>query len=234
MVTVYKYHNQLLSPTASRLSSPLLRGPAERAWVLTGSIGALKAIRRFLRCISGDLPVAFVVTIRIPRDGLPLMVNLLARDNGYRVYGPEPGRTLCRRDVVVVPADEPVLLGPDGRFESAPAGRGESAPSSIDETLRTVARRYRARAGVIIFSGIGMEGVQGCHAISEYGGQIWVQDSESCQFNSMPDYIQNVCDVTCRAAPEALAAKLVESVVGHRDRYASDPGPRDAAFAPGS
>lgn len=236
-MTVYRHYNQDFSGAFVRPSGPPLRGPADRVWVLTGSIGALKATRRFLSCIRGDLPVAFVVTIRIPHDGLPLAVNLLARDNGYRVYGTEPGRTLCHRDVVVVSAEEPVRLGPDGRFAAAPEGRDEPGSSTIDETLCTVARHYRERAGVIIFSGIGMEGVQGCHAIAEHGGQVWVQDSESCQFNSMPDYIHNVCDVSCRAAPEQLAAKLVESVSGGNDRYAADgaddAGVREAASIPG-
>lgn len=233
-MTAYRHQNQDFAAGFARPSASPLSGRAERVWVLTGSIGALKATRRFLSCIKGELPVAFVVTIRIPHDGLPLAVNLLARENGYRVYGAEPGRTLCHRDIVVAPADEPLRLGPDGRFEDAPPGHDGSGASTIDETLCAIASRYRERAGVIIFSGIGMEGVQGCHAIAEHGGQVWVQDPQSCQFNSMPDYIHKVCDVSCCAAPELLAARLVESVPDGDDRYAvDDADTREAASAPG-
>jgi chemosensory pili system protein ChpB (putative protein-glutamate methylesterase) len=76
--------------------------------------------------------------------------------------------------------------------------------------MTEVARRFGAKAGTIIFSGMGDDGARGCEAIAESGGVVWAQDIASCVVSSMPDQARKTGKVSYSANPEQLAKQLYE------------------------
>jgi chemosensory pili system protein ChpB (putative protein-glutamate methylesterase) len=169
-------------------------------WVLVGSMGAMAAARRFFDRLPPDhRPLAFVFALRIAPQWAPLVANLLARTTAFDVGVADPRAALHPRELRVVPAD-----GEDAASDSGLEAR------SVDDILRDVAERYAGDAGAIVLSGIGAEGARGCRAILRHGGRVWTQDFESCRFSSLPRYIQDNCEVSFSAPPEALAARVAE------------------------
>jgi chemosensory pili system protein ChpB (putative protein-glutamate methylesterase) len=78
----------------------------------------------------------------------------------------------------------------------------------IDALLHRVARVFRSRCGVILFSGLGKDGSRGCQAITRNGGFVWAQSSESCVIPNMPDAARRCCEVELSGSPEELARAL--------------------------
>ncbi len=175
------------------------RRPAEHVWVLTGSIGAPTAVTRLLSRVGDGRSLALVVALRIANDGVPLIARLLGRVTSFRVHSAGIERTLYPGDCLVVPID--------GAPEP-PAVRGAPPTRSIDEVLATLAERYLDKAGVIVLSGIGAEGIRGCEAITRYGGRVWVQDPVSCEHQSLPRAISEACRVDFIGTPEQLGERL--------------------------
>ncbi len=174
------------------------RRPAEHVWVLTGSIGAATAAMRLLSRLADDRALALVVALRIGSDGVPLVVRLLTQVTTFRVHGAGLERTLYPRDCLVVAVD-----GGTG-----PLVRGAPPVRGLDEVLATVAERYLDKAGAIVLSGIGAEGVHGCETIIRYGGCVWVQEPASCEHASLPEAVLAACEVDFTGAPEQLGDRL--------------------------
>ncbi len=176
------------------------RRPAEHIRVLTGSIGAMTAATRLLGRVAPDRSLAYIVALRIANDGVPLVTRLLARATPFRVHAAGLERTLYPQDIIVLPVDGAA---------SDPAARGAMPSRTIDEVLDAVAERYRDKAGVIVLSGIGAEGVRGCMKVTRLGGTLWVQEPASCEHGSLPAAIRDACRVTFSADPEQLAERLM-------------------------
>ncbi len=179
------------------------RHPARHVWVLTGSIGAMTAATRLLGGIAPDRSLAFIVALRVANDGVPLITRLLARTTPFRIYAAGLERTLYPQDVLVLPVDG---------ASAETATRGAPVSRSIDEVLGAVAERYRDKAGAIILSGIGAEGIRGCGLITRYGGQLLIQNPASCEHGSLPEAIRDACAVSLVAPPEQLAERLMSLI----------------------
>lgn len=189
------------------------QAPASNLWVLTGSVGAIDALRIFLGLIPDTLPVAFVLSLHIADSGMPMLLNVLARSTRMRV-GPARSNHIPRNgEIVVAPVGHAVSFGPGGEFDVAPLGPVDEidAPAA-DAIMVAVARRFRAHSGAVVFSGIGSDGAEGCREIVQYQGKVWVQDPESAPFSSMPGYIINSCEVAYCATPEQMARRLIDEL----------------------
>lgn len=187
------------------------RVPAEHVWMLVGALGSVGALLRFLRAVPQDRPLAFVVAVRASADGLGLLGDLIARTTPFVTHLAGLERMLYPRDLLLVPLDgveedDGEHDGERGRVRPLPA------PRRLDDVLQTVAGAYRDKAGVIFFSGIGVEGAAGCHAILRHGGRIWTQDSASSEYSALPAFIEGICDVSATGTPEALGQRLAREV----------------------
>lgn len=176
------------------------RRPADHVWVLAGSIGALTAALRLLSTVSADRPLAFIVALRVAHDGVPLITRLLGRMSSFRIYAAGLERTLYPQDCLVLPVDG---------APSETGTRGAAPSRTIDEVLSAVAERYLDKAGVIVLSGIGAEGVRGCSMVLRSGGRVWVQDPASCEHASLPNAVLEACKAGYVGTPEQLGERLM-------------------------
>src|SRR5690606_21365580 len=81
---------------------------------------------------------------------------------------------------------------------------------SIDQVIAKVARIYRDRCGVIVFTGMGDDGANSCTMMHHRGGQIWIQTAASCAIDSMPVSVEKKGCVHFSAAPAELAQQFVK------------------------
>lgn len=205
--------------TAAAPSKPAREIPVENSpthntsvnlWVLGASLGGPLAVREFLSKLPEDLPAAFILAQHIGATHLDLLAEQLDRITPLRVFVAKAGHVIKHQEVVLAPVNERILVDSLNRIRLKEKTERSVYSPSIDFVMQDMARRYGKNCGAIIFSGMGNDGEQGCHAVAEGGGDVWAQDAESCVISSMPDNARKSGCVTFSGTPEELAAALIK------------------------
>ncbi|MGA7802282.1 MAG: chemotaxis protein CheB, partial [Gammaproteobacteria bacterium] len=186
--------------------------PARQVWVLGASLGGPPALKQFFNVLPAGLPVCFVLAQHIGGGFVKLFADQLNRSSAVEVMLAHDGRLVRHGEVLLVPVGERFSVDKDGRVALLPEKRHRLYRPSIDDVLQTVADRYGAAAGAIIFSGMGADGARGCVDLAEVGGTVWAQDAESCIISSMPDAARRTGAVNFSGTPEMLAQRVTEFV----------------------
>src|SRR5690606_26281434 len=97
------------------------------------------------------------------------------------------GSVLQRDSVTLVTAERRVDILENGTLVMTQEPWGGCYAPSIDQVVANVARSYRERCGLIIFTGMGDDGAVGSRLVKQQGGQVWVQTPDSCASPSMPE-----------------------------------------------
>jgi len=182
---------------------------AKNVWVLGASLGGPDAVKRFLAEIPKDLPVAFIVAQHLGENFVSLLAEQLDRYTEFTVTVAKEGHVIRHNEVLVVPTDERLIINPIGAIELKKKTEQAKYTPSIDNTINDVALRYKNNSGAIIFSGMCDDGVQGCESLITKGGQVWIQDPDSCVISAMPESVAKKVSVTYSGTPEMLAEQLV-------------------------
>ena len=182
---------------------------AVNVWVLGSSIGGPESLKRFMARIPAELPVAFVIAQHLGDGFVSLLASQLDRVSRFNVREASVGEILQHGDAVVVPVENRMTLSPEGRVDfTDEAWKGHYKPS-IDCVINDVTESFKTRSGVIIFSGMGADGVLASQKFSEqYQGRIWAQTPDTCVISSMPDSVRKANLVSYSGSPEALALKI--------------------------
>ena len=78
--------------------------------------------------------------------------------------------------------------------------------------LRSVARVFGPHALAVVLTGMGQDGLRGCEAIHEAGGQILAQDEATSVVWGMPGYVARA-GLADRVLPlSAIAKEIMERV----------------------
>ncbi len=182
---------------------------AKNVWVLGASLGGPDALKRFLIHIPEDLPVAFVVAQHLGENFVTLLAEQLDRYTDFNVFVPEAGHVIRHREALISPTDQRLVINPIGAVEYKKITELTNYTPSINNAITDVALRYKHKTGAIIFSGMCDDGVDGCEALVKKGGQVWVQDPESCVISAMPESVTKKVVVDFSGTPEVLAKQLV-------------------------
>ena len=182
---------------------------AVNVWVLGSSIGGPESLKQFLARIPSDLQVAFVIAQHLGDGFVALMAEQLDRISPFTVKEAVSGDILRHGEAVIVPLENRMQVSAEGviSFLDEP-WRGHYKPS-IDCVIKDVTESYKNYCGVMIFSGMGADGVLACqNFVERYQGMIWAQTPDSCVISSMPDSVRRANLVSYSGSPEALALKL--------------------------
>lgn len=181
---------------------------AKNVWVLGASLGGPDALKHFLSEIPKDLPVTFVVAQHLGENFVSLLAEQLNRYTKFRVVVAKSGHVARHQEVLVIPTDKRLVINSIGAVELKSTEHKKYTPS-INAAISDIASRYKGNAGAIIFSGMCDDGVNGCELLAEKGGQVWVQDPDSCVISAMPESVINKISVNFSGTPELLAKQLV-------------------------
>ncbi|MCU7940748.1 MAG: chemotaxis protein CheB [gamma proteobacterium symbiont of Bathyaustriella thionipta] len=210
--------------TKNTIEHSLLKStkPPEKAvnvWVLGASIGGPEAVKRFLTRIPPELPVAFVLAQHLGDGFVGLLANQLDKISHFKVREGVDGDTLRHGEVIIVPVDNRVVLDMQGQIKFLDENWQGHYKPSIDSVIDKITNYYQKQSGVIIFSGMGADGVLACQKFSEkYEGKVWAQSADTCVISSMPDSVCKANLVSYSGSPEALALKIAVYYMG-KDSY---------------
>lgn len=182
---------------------------AKNVWVLGASLGGPEALKRFLSEIPKDLPVSFIVAQHLGENFVSLLAEQLDRYTELRVTVPTSGHVVRHHEVLVVPTDKSLVINPIGAVELKTLTEKTRYSPCINDVIKGISARYKKYAGAIIFSGMCDDGVDGCEELATKGGQVWVQEPESCVISAMSESVAKKVAVNFSGTPEMLAKQLV-------------------------
>ena len=163
-------------------SSP--RGPLGLV-AITGSAGAIGALREILSVLPADYPLPIIVVRHRrarPRDLLP---ELLSHWCALPVRGVAPGQRITPGTVYMARPDLHLVVNPDRTLGLDDGRRINSLLSSANPLFSTAAAVMGPVIGVVL-SGHGGDATDGVQAVKAAGGIVVAQDEATAEHLAMP------------------------------------------------
>jgi chemosensory pili system protein ChpB (putative protein-glutamate methylesterase) len=183
---------------------------ATNVWILGASLGGPDAVKRFLSVLPADLPVAFILAQHLGENFVSRLANQLDKVTAFKVLNPHSGHVLRHGEVLITPVDYRLKINPIGAVELLPLTIESAYSPSIDLVMQDFTQRYKQSVNAIIFSGMCDDGALGAQALTQQGGEVWVQSPHTCVVSSMPENVNKTTNVSFSAAPEILAKQLIK------------------------
>jgi two-component system chemotaxis response regulator CheB len=191
------------SPLARRCSP----GPVEVLAVGT-STGGPNALAEVFGRLPADFPVPILVVQHMPPMFTRLLAERLSAQFAIPAREASSGGVLQPAHAWIAPGDHHLAVVRDGRqvrmmvHQEPPEN---SCRPAADVLLRSVAQVYGANSLSVILTGMGQDGLRGCEAIHEAGGQILCQDEASSVVWGMPGHVARA-GLADRVLPLSLIA----------------------------
>ena len=174
------------------------------------SEGGYRPLLNMIPALDPGKPVAYIVVFYTGSRHLDAFKNYLSDCSGVRVVRAKNGMPLNGGTCYLLNGDEYVTLGRNNDLASFcihpnpfPGQRG-----SINMMMFSVAEVYKTNAAGIILSGAGEDGSEGLREIKRHGGNIFVQEPDTCLYKEMPlSAIQN-CDNENIVSDMQIASKI--------------------------
>jgi two-component system chemotaxis response regulator CheB len=180
------------APAAAGVQTPPRSG-IRRAPVQVVAIGASTGGPNALTDVFGRLPADFPVPIVIVQHMPPMFTRLLAERLAakfpVRVQEGASGSVLQPGHAWIAPGDHHMIVVREGtqvRLLLHQDPPENSCRPAADVLLRSVAKTFGAASLAVILTGMGQDGLRGCEAIREAGGQVLVQDEATSVVWGMP------------------------------------------------
>jgi two-component system chemotaxis response regulator CheB len=184
--------------TAQRLplsqpARPMSRtaGPIDVVAIAT-STGGPNALAEVFAGLAPDLPVPLLIVQHMPPMFTRLLAERLTTQFAIRVKEAQSGSVLAPGSAWIAPGDYHMLTVRNGTrvlLELNQDPPENSCRPAADVLLRSVARTYGANSLAVILTGMGQDGLRGCEAICEAGGQVVAQDEASSVVWGMPGHV---------------------------------------------
>jgi two-component system chemotaxis response regulator CheB len=195
--------------------APVVARAAERSRVELLVIGASTGGPQALTAVMAPLSQSFPVPILIVQHMPPLFTRLFAErltseSSGLVVEEARGGELLERGRGWVAPGDHHLTVGFGDRLSLNRDAPENSCRPSVDVLFRSAARARGGNVLAVLLTGMGQDGLRGCEAVREAGGQVIVQDQATSVVWSMPGSVATagLADAVLpidQIAPEILA-----------------------------
>jgi two-component system chemotaxis response regulator CheB len=137
-------------------------------------------------------PVPIVLVQHMPATFTKLLAERLAAKSEIQVHEGTPGQTLRPGHAWIAPGDSHMILERSAstvRLQMHQGPPENSCRPAVDVLFRSVAQTYGPHALAVVLTGMGQDGLRGCEAIREAGGQVLVQDEASSVVWGMPGIV---------------------------------------------
>ena len=185
-----------------------------QVWVLAASTGGVSAVPKFLSLVPRSPRIAFVYVQHLVEEQHAHLLNIVRRHCDWPVSGVTYGLPIVGGRVMVPSADERFDIGDDGVIGvTDKAGWPAPYRPNIDDVSAQIGRCYGANAGMIVFTGMGNDGVQGALEVVRCGGKVWAQAPETCAAVSMPLSVMGRLEPGVTGDVETLAERFNQQFI---------------------
>jgi two-component system chemotaxis response regulator CheB len=178
------------------------------------STGGPNALAEVLRGLPAAFPVPIVIVQHMPPMFTRLLAERLSAQFPLRVQEAGSGSALEPGQAWIAPGDHHLIVIRDGQqvrtlvHQDPPEN---SCRPAVDVLLRSVAKAFGPDSLTVILTGMGQDGLRGCEAVREVGGQILAQDEASSVVWGMPGYVARA-----GLADRVLPLSLIAGEIVHR------------------
>jgi two-component system chemotaxis response regulator CheB len=191
--------------------------PLQRVDIVTIAVstGGPNALEKIISALPADFPVAVTIVQHMPPVFTKYLAQRLSALSKIPVYEGAPGDVLQRGGVWIAPGGYHMHL--TRKIAAVQIQTDESPPENscrpaADVLFRSVSKLYGPRTLAVVLTGMGQDGLRGCIAIHEAGGQIIVQDEASSVVWGMPGNVA-MAGLADEVLPlEQLASEIVRRV----------------------
>ncbi|MGH9447613.1 MAG: CheB methylesterase domain-containing protein, partial [Terriglobia bacterium] len=156
------------------------------------STGGPNALADLLPRLPEDFPVPVVIVQHMPPIFTRFLAERLAARCKIAVVEGSSGLTLRPGEAVVAPGDFHMSVERAGlslRVRTHHDPPENSCRPAVDVLFRSVTAAFGPHTLGVIMTGMGQDGLRGCTAIRESGGQILAQDEATSVVWGMPGFV---------------------------------------------
>lgn len=178
-------------------------------WIIGSSAGGPQALKEMLTELP-SLPIAIFIAQHISEAAYGQILNRV-RDvaPNWNVHSAADGMVVEKGAIYMIPRDSTVeVKGGAIRLKTSTPRELQFNPN-IDSLIRSVFATHN-RLGVVILSGMGMDGSAGIRGIKGKAKLILAQEEISCGAKGMPDAARKTGAVNLSATPAELGRHLVK------------------------
>jgi two-component system, chemotaxis family, protein-glutamate methylesterase/glutaminase len=153
------------------------------------STGGPNALAEVFAKLPKDFPVPIVMVQHMPPMFTRLLAERLSAQFALPVKEGVSGAALQPGQAWIAPGDYHMIVvrnGPQARLLLHQDPPKNSCRPAVDVLFRSVAQTFGPNALAVIMTGMGQDGLRGCEAIREAGGQILAQDEATSVVWGMP------------------------------------------------
>lgn len=205
-------------PSPAKPAVPRSTGTKKVEVVAIGtSTGGPNALAELFKRIPANFPVPILIVQHMPAMFTKILAERMTANGAIPVREAVPGERLSPGQCWIAPGNYHMTLarmGSEIRLQTNQDPPENSCRPAVDVLLRSVANVYGSAALAVMMTGMGQDGLRGCEAIRETGGQILAQDEASSVVWGMPGYVVRA-GLADRVLPLALLAdEIVRRVTG--------------------
>ncbi len=163
--------------------------PAAEVWLLGASTGGLRAVAEFLAQVNRRPGLGFVYVQHIGVEHQEQLVKLVQKYSSWGAEIARAGGCLTEGCVTIISPGERVSIAEGGLVASTDLNWSGCYRPGIDDLCGELAIGYQQHSGMIVFTGMGDDGVQGSRAIKHGGGSVWVQTPNTCVAPALPEAV---------------------------------------------
>jgi two-component system chemotaxis response regulator CheB len=163
-----------------------------RLLALGASTGGPNALMELFGKLPKTLSVPIVLVQHMPPMFTKLLAERLSAQSAVPVQEGASGTLMKPGHAYIAPGDYHMIVvkdGAQGRLLVHQDPPENSCRPAVDVLFRSVARTYGPNALAVILTGMGQDGLRGCEAVHEAGGQVLAQDQESSVVWGMPGFV---------------------------------------------
>jgi two-component system chemotaxis response regulator CheB len=181
---------------------------------IAASTGGPNALAEVFRALPADLTVPVVIAQHMPPMFTRLLAERLTAHANVPVEEAATGVALRAGRAWIAPGDFHMTVVRDGlhvrtRLNQDPPEN--SCRPAADPLFRSVAKVYGPNCLAVVLTGMGQDGLRGCEAIRESGGQVLVQDEATSVVWGMPGAVSRA-----GLADKALPLSMVGNEIARR------------------
>ena len=176
--------------------------------VIGTSTGGPNALVEVIPWFSMDTSFPFVVVQHMPADFTASLAERLSDKSGLRIREGQAGEPIVAAQGWVAPGDRHLVVRRDVASkvrllvnQDPPVN---ACRPSVDVLFRSAAEVYGPGVLAVMLTGMGQDGLAGCQAVRNAGGQVLVQDEGTSVVWGMPGSVVNA-----GLADEMLPLKLL-------------------------
>jgi two-component system, chemotaxis family, protein-glutamate methylesterase/glutaminase len=156
------------------------------------STGGPNALAEMIPALPADFPVPIVIVQHMPPLFTKLLAERLGSKSSIRVREGSAGEPLAPGSVIIAPGNQHMVIERSAAGHHIALNQGpleNSCRPAADVLFRSVSENFGAGVLAVVMTGMGQDGLHGCEAVRERGGQVFVQDEKSSIVWGMPGLV---------------------------------------------